>query len=112
MSSRLLHFRDKANDIADDLESTFWVLVYCALKHFPVPFGDFPSDLFDPTTVDLKDILTGGHSKFTYIKYSLLKRFLLSSAPLYKLINHMSLTWSAFNAIYSKDSLYDRMVKA
>ncbi|KAI0074797.1 hypothetical protein K474DRAFT_1709534 [Panus rudis PR-1116 ss-1] len=69
MSTRLLQDRQKSHDIDDDLESTFWVLLYTAVHHCKHT-GQFDSDIFDEVSVTYHNgsrVTCGGFAKLGFL---------------------------------------------
>ena len=91
MSNILLQSPDRANTIADDLESIFWVLLYVIAKRFMAPELEFPASLFYHKDVNEHGQCVGGTSKAASLSHRYY--FGLQCKPLIILIDQCRITW-------------------
>ena len=96
MSTSLLINPDKVHDILDDLESIFWVLVYCALRHFSTPGLRMPMSIFDDEGVDEEGRRTGGMLKSACLSCRQLFDYKFSCIALERLIQEASDAWATY----------------
>lgn len=109
MSIRVLGSRDKVHDIADDLESVFWALVWCALKYFAPPGQVFPDDIFDYAIADSAGRIFGGSTKAACIAEDRLTLLQFTSVPLARVVRDMSCHWFYFDLVYHRKPICETM---
>ncbi|GJE92007.1 hypothetical protein PsYK624_081600 [Phanerochaete sordida] len=100
MSSRLLLSREKAHDISDDLESVFWVLIYCSLKYFARPEHNVTVEIFDHIALDSQGNRVGGTYKSGSIDSNRLWKVEYTSSVLQDLIKRSNKAWQRFDTVY------------
>lgn len=100
MSIRLLSSRDKAHDIGDDLESVFWVFVYCSLKHFAPPGPSTSLEFLDDMFIEEDGHRTGGHEKSLKMNSDTLTLIDYTSDVLRDLMTRVNQAWQFFYIAY------------
>ncbi|GJE92080.1 hypothetical protein PsYK624_082330 [Phanerochaete sordida] len=98
MSVGLLTNPEKLQDVEDDLEAVFWVLLYSTLKHFAPPCPDFPLSVFSTETFDLKGRTIGGYDKRAAIRRKSHKKVEFSCPQLRDLIHDMGDSWAKYHS--------------
>ena len=96
MSIRLLEDLDRANTIADELESVFWVLVFIIVKRFIPPRTTFPMEVFYSENFDHLGRRAGGFKKSSSLFSRFHYDFNLRCTPLSQLVKECHTTWRRY----------------
>ena len=96
MSYPLLTEPDKLHDIADDLESIFWVLVFSAMKCYSLPDQDVSLHGFDDQSLDAYERRVGGTHKRHWLFSDQLSKIHFVPNSLHDLIQDSQLCWFQF----------------
>ena len=96
MSYPLLTEAGKIHDIADDLESVFWVLVFAAMKWHTIPGQELPLYGFDELVVHPDGTKVGGQLKGYWIFSDELYELRYTHNVLKELIRASRLSWFQF----------------
>ena len=97
MSCALLQDPEKIHDILDDLESAFWVMVFCALQWFLPPGQICSLAMFDEEKVDDKGRTVGGVEKFVTLFNGLLYLKKFTCPILQELIYECAQSWGEYH---------------
>ncbi|KIP02474.1 hypothetical protein PHLGIDRAFT_37885 [Phlebiopsis gigantea 11061_1 CR5-6] len=107
MSIPMLSERGKNHDIADDLESVYWVLLFGAMHMFTPPDKDIPLEIFDDEGVDHNGHLIGGNAKKNWLRDpGGLRALELPSPELRELLLDSQKCWLMFHL--ARDGSVDR----
>ena len=111
MSYPLLSDPGKVHDITDDLESVFWVLLFCAMHYYSLPDQDIPMDVFDYQSIDEDGRRTGGNFKAAWVfSSSQLLDLRLTSADLHHLLRESQKCWLQYHTAMKGATEFDDMI--
>ncbi|GJE92002.1 hypothetical protein PsYK624_081550 [Phanerochaete sordida] len=99
MSIRLLENPLLTNEIVDDLESIFWVLLYSALEHFGLPDQNKLRVVFESRDLDGHGNLIGGISKKGFLHPSDFKHLEFQDAILKDLVRDAARSWWKYHLV-------------
>lgn len=101
MSVPLLSVPSRLHDIADDLESVFWVLMFGALKYYAAPGQHFPSYLFNHYRTDGQGCRVGGLHKEDWVRdRGIIDKLRLTSEILHALIYKCCASWFLHYSVF------------
>ena len=90
MSTFLLGQPRKPNDVADDLQSVYWILIHEAIERFEEDRCPLPLDIFEEGERDEQGRWQGGNSKTQCLMAGLLKDKKFTSKAIQELVHHFS----------------------
>lgn len=101
MSIHILETPNRRHTVLDDIESVYWLLLYCALHWLPHDDPNFDMQLFDEQIKqhrpNLPPLIVGGDKKGNFLIKSRYRRLQFESRPLQELLQELG---HAFRAIY------------
>ena len=107
MSILLLRDPEKLHDLPDDLESLFWVMVFCALQWFLPSKRTHPMAMFEEEKLDEEGRTVGGVEKSITILGGTLYLETFTCPTLQKLIHECAQCWMEYHLGLRKDPRID-----
>lgn len=104
MSIPLLMDPNHIHDIAEDLESLYWVFLYGILKLFAVPpQTGLLFEVLDHKMVDASGQRTGGNLKAELLNGAILRRTQFTSENLRGLVEELTTGWWSYHRVVAED---------